>query len=482
MSAPSSTPTPSCMPPPTCTPSNLPTEQRAWQRLSSSLPPDVSTAMPRSRSRRMRGDGGLQELTHPIHINRTSPSSQDAGPAPSPTAVLTSTSTPSPSPTSAAPASFFNFISTPNVPKCARGKVEWSHSGADTTISLQLTSSSGNGPHVPLGSNLNVNADSFSWYANYTSGMYVMTATGPGIDVTSLPFQIVKSEPVISASTYTSSDTQNTQNTQNTRSTQSTQSGASTSAAAPTGGAEQGHSSPMAGIIVGSVAAVIVIAIVGICVSALWRRRARNASVSRPSTRRRSANWIGLSYDDDDDFPDSSGSSPMDEKSLEGSVRKPPVALSRLEPNRRKPSTHSFTPIPVTTPTSPLGMQPDVLIPTKTAMDAERADSPANRRNSYRTRKPVPQLLPAEDEAGEMLSAGELESPKEDGRSPTSAVPSSATSRMYRGRDSGYSARSRLSMDKENARASSVIDPQLFGACAKPMQSVVPAVPPLPSF
>ncbi|KAJ8482970.1 hypothetical protein ONZ51_g5025 [Trametes cubensis] len=500
------------------------------------------------RSKIMRDGGDLLPFASFLTRTQLFVSSPAEGATSTPTAVSTSTPRPSIPPASTTQAPFFNFISTPDVPKCSLSTVGWSYGGGDTTIALRLVSS-GNGLEFPLVSNLDVTAQSFNWYTNYTSGTYAMTATGPDINVKSLPFQIGEpgsdptcmlpgsasvspriastsrpidtssppssseqgstitfhatessstsqasappdipssaqtrprepSEPVTTTTAYTSTNAQSTQNTQG---TQSGQSSAGASGVSSTAGAEQGHTSPIASIVVGSVAAVIVIVLTCICLSTALRRRARNASFSRPSTRRRSANWIGLSFDDDDGSPDTSGSSPVDEKSLEGSIRKPPVALARLEPNRRKPSTLSFTPIPVTTPTSPLAVQLDPVTPTKTVMDGRTADSPTDRRNSYRTRKPVPRLLPTEDEADE-LSARELESSKEDRHSPTSAVPSSATSRMYRGRDSGYSVRSRSPIDKENARASSIIDPQLFGVYTKPMQEVVPEVPPLPSF
>ncbi|KAI0336607.1 hypothetical protein GY45DRAFT_1315181 [Cubamyces sp. BRFM 1775] len=510
----------------------------------------------RNRTRGRSRDGLLAVLpqrptplisasTTRLRVTNATLSPTDSGITSSPTPAGTSSTS-----TSTASTPVFSFTLVPDVQKCASSKVQWSYSGeSDITISLLLVSPSEDGLGIILGSNLKATTGSFTWNANYTSGTYLLEATGPNIDTRSLPFSIgdagsdpsclppgsasaslkstsssraiksfspllpgttlssttsdqpalqttvppitpidPKSEPVASVVTPTSIHTQSTQNTRNTQrtqstqSTQSSQSGASTSGGSPTAGAEQSHTIPIAGIVVGGVAAVIVIVLACICLSTALRRRARNAS---SSSWRRSANWIGLPYDDDSSS--TSGSSPTDEKSLEGSPTKPPAVLVRLEPNRRKPSALSIEPTPVTTTTttSPQQViQPEPLTPTptKAAMDTGRADSPEMRRNSYRTRKPVPQLFPTGDEADAVLLVGELESPKEDRRSPTSAVPSSATSRMYRGRDSGYSVRSRSPIDKENARASSVIDPQLFGTGTKPMYSVVPAVPPLPSL
>ncbi|KAI0824899.1 hypothetical protein BC628DRAFT_1419647 [Trametes gibbosa] len=164
----------------------------------------------------------------------------------------------------------------------------------------------------------------------------------------------------------------------------------------------------------------------------------------------------------------------------------PRAALPRLEPNRRQPS------LPLPLPVTPSALARSPVAAPPPPPPRTQARSPARAPSAYRTRKPTPSLDLLEELSGGSGGGGGGGSPGGRSFDATSPVPSSATSKMYRTRDSGASyhtqAPSRMSCGTQapseettwRARASSVIDPHLFGA-VKTMHAVVPSMPPLPA-
>ncbi|OJT08288.1 hypothetical protein TRAPUB_827 [Trametes pubescens] len=238
---------------------------------------------------------------------------------------------------------------------------------------------------------------------------------------------------------------------------------------------ENKHAAVVTGGIIISVAILILAVVTFLYFRTALCRRSRNA-ISLPREKRpyQSAHWLGLSSSHSSLQPEE-GLAPPVRESIKppprlSAIEMPRSALPRLEPNRRQPSM--YIPSPVTTST---------FQPSPGSSIAKRGDSPTSLASPYKTRKPVPRLDLVEDMDGvsAVQGFGSTGAPSPEITSP---VPSSATSKMYRTRDSGMSLRTEAASEREEAwraRASSIIDPHQFGAM-KTMHSVVPDVPPLP--
>ncbi|CDO71148.1 hypothetical protein BN946_scf184845.g18 [Trametes cinnabarina] len=234
----------------------------------------------------------------------------------------------------------------------------------------------------------------------------------------------------------------------------------------------------IAGGVIAGIAALVALVVLGICVNAALVRQTR-VQRPKPAVTRQPETWLGL--------PAASDSPRADSVSIGSTNEKTPFSPSEvpheepqlpLQPNRRKPSVYAIDTAAL--PPARTKIQTHALtVPQVEAAEA-RGDSPTLPASPYATRKPVPSLSQPEAPSRSKSSGrSTLESGVYE-PSLASAVPSTATSRMYRTRDSGWSTESRFYRELGNARASSVIDPHLAGAL-KPMQNaLVPDVPPLP--
>ncbi|KAI0646646.1 hypothetical protein C8Q79DRAFT_682795 [Trametes meyenii] len=243
----------------------------------------------------------------------------------------------------------------------------------------------------------------------------------------------------------------------------------STTAAFPT------EAGLIAGSIVGGTSLLIMIILVCICLRAfVWRRVHTSLPPSVRHGQYPAARWFGLSSSDIIMQTDS-----VDETSSPASVEASGPVLPRLEPNRHQPFTSFGEQISQSAPPRPQRDSLSMNAIARANSITRGRDSPTSPASPYRTRKPVPPLnLLPKTANGATPFTQDAWTPDGDSPGPNSAVPSSATSRMYRIRDSGASTQTRGG-ESGRARTSSVIDPGHFGA-VKTMHRVIPGVPPIP--
>ncbi|KAL1941853.1 hypothetical protein VTO73DRAFT_6853 [Trametes versicolor] len=395
---------------------------------------------------------------------------------------------------SAAPLDDASFIFSPFSPfnTCASSTIRWTYSGPDEEVSffISTTSTPSMQPDTPdfelvPGGVVEAALGSFTWEpVDFEPGWYVLVATGEAFETQSVPFFIgacdttqpvlPSSTPTLSWSSLLPSDITLPTTTSNTSlPTPSTPSQALSSSSQSQGNK---HAAVVAGGIIIAVTVLILTIVTFVCFRTALCRRSRTA-ISLPRDKRPypSARWLGLSSSHSSLQQPHEDPAPPVRESVKSpprlsAIEMPRSALARLEPNRRQPSM--YIPSPVATST---------FQPSPQSSIAKRGDSPTSLASPYKTRKPVPRLDLVEDMDGASAVRG-FASTGAPSPEITSPVPSSATSKMYRTRDSGMSLRTEATSEREEAwraRASSIIDPHQFGAM-KTMHSVVPDVPPLP--
>ncbi|KAI8971267.1 hypothetical protein BD414DRAFT_223340 [Trametes punicea] len=365
---------------------------------------------------------------------------------------------------------------------------------------------------------INAEDERHEWLVNVTTGWYLAAAVGPTIAAKSNSFFVatgantsclaVGSRNGVSSSNFPLS----TMADSHREPTTSTVSGGASSST----GTGHGHAGVIAGCIVAGVVALITIVLLCLYFCSTLGQGEGRASLGR----RRSAKWFGLppsdeasrtpslSYTTEKAFLDSNetqdavlprlepnrrqsrayaidtsavlppqeGTSTT-EKAFLDSVDTQDAVLPRLQPNRRASPVYAIE----TSTVLPLQERTQADAPARPTVNpaTTRGDSPTLPPNPHVKRKPVSALLPSTLGADAGSPHESAESTKGYDSSLHSAVPSTATSQMYHIRDSAFSVRTRSYTENEDARASSVVDPHMFGAM-KPMQRVVPAVPPLP--
>ncbi|KAI0371400.1 hypothetical protein BV20DRAFT_1035375 [Pilatotrama ljubarskyi] len=423
-----------------------------------------------------------------------------------PPSISTNSSLPIAAPTLSDGPRLFKFNEPiESVEICTPKVITWTYSGPDADIALSIAATpelhvEPDLPFMPLAAGIDAGQGVFAWESvKYPSGWYVLRASGSTVWAQSIPFPIYVGKDVSCLKNYTSSTFSSTTspvqslvtgpNAANTRITTAAPSVAPSapSAAKSTSGTVRGNkrASVIAGGVIAGIAILGVAILAGICIRHSLCRRSRRSSAPRTRRTCRSGRWVGLSSSDINE--ESECGAPMDEPpSLPASTEKRASVTSRLEPNRRRPSM-LFPEMATLDPLPPPGRDTLRLSTNRLSVpivETRRGDSPTLPVSPYRTRKPVPPLDPLDD-------APRTKQPPTPSRgsqttgfpSLNSPVSSSATSAMYRTRESAMSStRTRPYGDGEEssvARASSVIDPGQFGAM-KTMYSLVPDVPPLP--
>ncbi|KAL7283950.1 hypothetical protein ACG7TL_001222 [Trametes sanguinea] len=382
------------------------------------------------------------------------------------------------------------FVGNIAATSCAETTIRWTYSGPEDKLEIGLSDRSSSqaaareGAPMHTVAQVDANEQEWAWFANVTSGWYVMSlAIQVDIQVLSSPFFVQNSSDTSClASSGGSSQVSTSPPTPSTLSTSLATSPVSSAISPSTSGATTSSTSSragaVAGIVVAAIAALITVAALVVCVRAVLARRMRRA---RPATRRQPETWLGLPASSDTTRTDSVSIPSINEKGLLGSEKDTDATVpAPLQPNRRKPSVLAIDTAAAAPPQ--VKNEAPTLPVSGTEAREIRGDSPTLPPSAYVTRKPVPPLPSYESVDTTKPSSRDPRKSKDYDPSLASAVPSTATSRMYRTRDSGWStsAESRFYRELGNARASSVIDPHLVGAL-KPMQnSMIPDVPPLP--
>ncbi|CDO70120.1 hypothetical protein BN946_scf184783.g4 [Trametes cinnabarina] len=249
--------------------------------------------------------------------------------------------------------------------------------------------------------------------------------------------------------------------------------------AASSMGATRVSAGVIIGLVVSSVAIISVAVLAAICLCSMRGQRARDTShlvqrqsvqsfgnLSGGSTDRTTSVWSIL-----EKIPH-----PTD-----GAVQ-PDAVLPRLSPNRRKPSIYAMDSDIAASIQDVMRLQAHANLEA-CPLDAARVDSPTLHSTSdFSTppkspvvpRKPAFALLSPEEQSPRKVDSPR--SAKENPSTSLSRTPSTANSAMQHIWDSGFHVQRRSHLDLEVARASSVIDPHLFGG-AKSMHIVVPDVP-----
>ncbi|KAI0634723.1 hypothetical protein C8Q77DRAFT_649288 [Trametes polyzona] len=384
----------------------------------------------------------------------------------------------------------FQFTLTPFMQNCVLNTVAWAYTGPNVELRLLIANSTapllGNlGSQVSLLAEVDASSESFSWIPiGYTAGYYVYQTFGLPSEAQSLPFFIDGSTAACSgnASALPPAVPPASSTMYQLSGSPTSTSSASTPSASPVSSeardaqpSSNKHAAVIAGGVIAAIAALILLGLAIFCFRTppCRRRPPASSSKTRGKMPYPTARWLGLSSSSNSLDTQLPVALPEPEKPRLSQIEMPRPALGRLEPNRRPPS--SYTPSPISTSVAQV---------SSTASLPRRGDSPTSVAPSYKTRKPVPPL-----EIGDSVDGWTAEQNGGDAggfeRDFTSPVPSSATSKMYRTRDSGVSAAvqtpaSAVGTEVQwKARASSVIDPQILGAM-KTMHYVVPDVPPLP--
>ncbi|KAI9061618.1 hypothetical protein FKP32DRAFT_1678072 [Trametes sanguinea] len=432
----------------------------------------------------------------PPKVHPIGPSFTVATPRPETVAPVPSSPQPADPSTSSAPsfAVELEFAASIVAASCAGTTIEWTYTGPESTITIAISDPSPPQGDAPVGSPHRVLAQvdatkhEWPWFVNITSAWYTMALLGGGVGAESAPFFVQNSTNTsclssgggsgqssgvssIASSSFTSLAAS---------STSSGISPNSTGTTTTTSSSQHTRAGVIAGAVVAGIAALIALVALAVCARTVLAQRARR---SQPVGRRQPETWLGL--------PAGSGTQRTDSVSIASTNEKVPLTPSGdsntappapLQPNRRKPSVLAID-TSALNPTPPQEHAEALALPVPPTERGDiREDSPTLPPSAYVTRKPVPPLPPYESLDHTKPSDVSSRKSKDYDPSLASAVPSTATSRMYRTRDSGWStgAESRFYRELGNARASSVIDPHLIGAL-KPMQNaMIPDVPPLP--
>ncbi|KAI0777338.1 hypothetical protein BD413DRAFT_490408 [Trametes elegans] len=322
--------------------------------------------------------------------------------------------------TTTAQSSPFTFADIPSTSTCAGAVISWNRTGGDLTFSLFLVPSSRPPTTLALVAYaIDTAVGSFDWHpVNVTPGVYQLNAIGTGFSVLSPAF-------VVSNGTDASCLPSPSRNSSNPFTSLTTASGPSSSHGISPGA--------IIGAVLGGVAFVAVM--LGLCIYLRLRRGAVLGycwrSCQHSESARAPGRWSGLSSHVNittqapsmslqDERPAGLTDAPDDGTRQAGI---PLTALPRLQPNRRKPSVSASSallehrePRPVPSP-------------------APSVHAPAPRASTLRLDDELP--LPPTSFVAPVERLRAMHGARPARRpSATSAVPSSATSQMYRVRDS----------------------------------------------
>ncbi|KAI0824898.1 hypothetical protein BC628DRAFT_379825 [Trametes gibbosa] len=326
------------------------------------------------------------------------------------------------------------FTKIPSTSTCANITISWNYTGPDERLSLFVANGSTSAPDALslVAYSLAATVQEYAWASvNITPGVYEILALGQNVSSLSPPF-------VVSAD-----------NTQ----TCATRSSDVIHSAGPHSSARGTHVGAIVGGVVGGLA--LLGAVVGVYIYFNLRAKAppgyRWKAFTSVGRRGRPALWSGLSSHVNVCAP---SSSPPISTTLIGANEKERVRLSalpRLEPNRRRPST-SLAVMVVDNPASSADQAP---APPPSAFlrnkELPRPPSPpgASASASARTSTTASPDRPCKScvfDGADVASFVWLRRHSSAGASPTrrpsgaSVVPSSATSQMYRVRDSMWTA------------------------------------------
>ncbi|KAL7280688.1 hypothetical protein ACG7TL_005627 [Trametes sanguinea] len=238
------------------------------------------------------------------------------------------------------------------------------------------------------------------------------------------------------------------------------------------------------GLVMASIAILSVAVMISICLRSMQGRRGRQST--RPADRH-SAEWMDVSSAEDTHHTTSVWSIPEKAPQTADMTVQPAPGLPRLSPNRRLPSVCALD-LTTSEPSQDLARAPAPGAIEGSTLDAASVDSPTlppptpslstPPQLHVVTRKPVPARFSSYTLVTE-LSSSEVDSPRSAKEVPSNTVsrsPSAANSPMQQMWESGFHVQRRSHLDREVARASSIIDPHLFGE-AKAMRAVIPDVP-----
>ncbi|KAI9060939.1 hypothetical protein FKP32DRAFT_1678600 [Trametes sanguinea] len=241
------------------------------------------------------------------------------------------------------------------------------------------------------------------------------------------------------------------------------------------------------GVIIGLVLACV--AILGVAVMISLCLRSMKSRREQPPTRSAghdSAHWMGVASVESTHHTASIYSIPEKAPQTPDTGVQPAAVLPRLSPNRRLPSC--ALDIAASWPPQEMVRTPTPEELDAGTMDAAREDSPTlppptpNLSTPPKlhvvTRKPIPARFSSHTMTTEHLSS-KVDGPMTAKEVPSNTVsrsPSTANSAMQQIWESGFHVQRRSHLDRDMARASSIIDPHLFGE-AKTMHAVIPDVP-----
>ncbi|KAH9849030.1 hypothetical protein C2E23DRAFT_888632 [Lenzites betulinus] len=361
------------------------------------------------------------------------------------------------------------FTNTLSTSTCANTTISWNYTGPDQQISLFITNGSSPAPSALslIAYSLSATVRKFAWSpVNVTSGVHAILAVGQNISFMSPSFNVSSS---------------NTQTCLNSTFLPDTRLPNDTSPSGPQSSQTGTHIGAIIGGTIGGVA--LFAALVGLCIYFNLRTKVvpgyRWRTFTSMGRRGRPALWSGLSSHVNIGAPSSSPPNPTAVISGDEKERVPLSVLPRLEPNRRRPSTSLVAMLAE----GPLAVDPTHPLPA--------APPPAFLHNKELPLPPTPQgTSPDRPCKSCIFDAADLASfvwlrRHSSAASPTrrpsgaSVVPSSATSQMYRGRDSMWTASP--GSPEPRGRAS----PEVWcGHCgvrrARSVREVVPDVPRLP--
>ncbi|OJT08291.1 hypothetical protein TRAPUB_830 [Trametes pubescens] len=373
------------------------------------------------------------------------------------------------------------FAEVPSMSTCGKAIILWTFEGSSQELSLFVANNSATPLfHLPLiASSVLAPAGAYFWDpVNVTSGRYQILAIGTNIASISASFHVSSGPSSSCLHTSLSSPT----------------TGTYTSAVSQ----QQATSdqSSRTGAIVGGIAGgvVFIVALIGICIYLALRGKAapgyRWRSFTTAGRAARPAHWSGLSS-----HVDLSGQNPPSPPVADPIPTVPTVKdstplalLPRLEPNRRKPSVSlsalSTAAIPPPTESTQRTAPVVPAIPA-ILLDKELPHRPTSYAVAATPDRPRrSRTLDATDAASVIwLRRHSSMAPHTRRPSGASAVPSSATSQMYRVRDSMWAASQGSPESRERASPDtwSVHRGTRYHTRTTSMKEVAVDVPPLPS-
>ncbi|KAI0360341.1 hypothetical protein OH77DRAFT_674283 [Trametes cingulata] len=360
----------------------------------------------------------------------------------------------------------FTFSGVPSLPACGTGSISWSYIGPPQNVSLFVAPTRSPADMSLVTYSCPAAAGSYSWASvNVTGGIYEMLALGDGLASLSFAF-VVEGDSTSCLTQVPPSPTP------------------------PVTSTKQSHLGVFVGSAIGGVA--VLAAILGACLYCSFRGKAvpgyrwRSFKDDGKDVQRRSCPGLSSYFNISSQR---SAASPSEEAmaAVAGKDSVPLTMLPRLEPNRRKPSIATVTllseglskpeverslpptPCPAVRLDDELPLPPASYVAPSPAIDRLRRSRTIDTFDSVSViwlRRHSSVVPPTRRPSG------------------TSAVPSSSTSQMYRGRDSMFSVATPRTPDVAERdspdRPNSSRNARLLGHPPS-MYETIPDVPPLPS-